>query len=72
MTFRRNQCSHAPNNATIHTQNEGIINGVKNSAQIRFLAKIAQILDPDDIKREQERFTTDNLSADNKKRHDYL
>ena len=55
-----------PTMQLIHTQNEGIINSVKNSAQIRFLAKIAQILDPDDIKRERERFTTDNLSADNK------
>ena len=49
----------------IHTQNEGIINAVKNSANIRFLAKVANMLKPDDIKKERKRFTEDNLSADN-------
>ena len=49
----------------IHTQNEGIINAVKNSANIRFLAKVANILKPEDIKKERKRFTEDNLSADN-------
>lgn len=50
----------------IHTQNQGIINGVKNSANIRFLAKIANLVKPDDIKKERERFTEENLSSDNK------
>ena len=49
----------------IHTNNQGIINGVKNSAAIRFLAKIANLFDSEDIKKERERFTKDNLSADN-------
>jgi hypothetical protein len=49
----------------IHTQNQGIINGVKNSATIRFLAKIAGMIKPEDITAERERFTKDNLSADN-------
>ena len=49
----------------IHTQNEGIINAVKNSANIRFLAKVANMLKPEDIKKERQRFTEDNLSADN-------
>ena len=55
-----------PTMQLIHTQNQGIINGVKNSANIRFLAKIANILNPEDIKKERNRFTEDNLSADNK------
>ena len=50
----------------IHTQNEGIVNAVKNSASIRFLAKVANMLKPEDIKKERERFTEENLSADNK------
>ena len=49
----------------IHTQNEGIINAVKNSANIRFLAKVANMLKPEDIKKERKRFTEDNISADN-------
>lgn len=55
-----------PTMQLLHTQNEGIINAVKNSANIRFLAKIANVLKPEDIKKERERFTQDNLSEDNK------
>jgi len=55
-----------PTMQLIHTSNEGIINAVKNSANIRFMAKIANMLKPEDIKKERERFTEDNLSADNK------
>ena len=55
-----------PTMQLLHTQNEGIINAVKNSANIRFLAKIGNILKPEDIKAERERFTADNLSEDNK------
>ena len=55
-----------PTMQLLHTQNEGIINAVKNSANIRFLAKIANLLKPEDIKAERDRFTQDNLSEDNK------
>ena len=55
-----------PTMQLIHTQNEGILNAVKNSASIRFLAKVANMLKPEDIKKERERFTEENLSADNK------
>lgn len=55
-----------PTMQLLHTQNEGIINAVKNSANIRFLAKVANMLKPEDIKKERERFTQDNLSEDNK------
>lgn len=54
-----------PTMQLIHTQNEGIINGVKNSANIRFLAKIANMISPEDIKKERQRFTEENLSAEN-------
>lgn len=49
----------------IHTQNMGIIEGVKNSATLRFMAKLAMALSPGDVKKERERFKKDNLSADN-------
>lgn len=54
-----------PTMQLIHTQNEGIINAVKNSANIRFLAKVANMLKPEDIKKERQRFTEENLSAEN-------
>jgi hypothetical protein len=54
-----------PTMQLIHANNQGIINGVKNSASIRFLAKIANMISPEDIIAERERFTKDNLSSDN-------
>lgn len=61
------ECNAAlkPTMQLIHTNNQGIIAGVKSSAQIRFLAKIANIIDPKDITKERERFAAENLSADN-------
>lgn len=54
-----------PTMQLITTQNQGIINGVKNSASIRFLAKIANMIKPEDITKERQRFTEDNLSSEN-------
>lgn len=64
--FGEDNSTLKPTMQLIHTQNEGIINAVKNSANIRFLAKVANMLKPEDIRKERERFTEDNLSADNK------
>ena len=64
--FGEDNTTLKPTMQLIHTQNEGIINAVKNSANIRFLAQVANMLKPEDIKKERERFTEDNLSADNK------
>jgi len=49
----------------INTQNQGITNGVKQSATIRFLAKLTNILKPEDMKRERDRLVADNLDATN-------
>lgn len=49
----------------IHTQNQGIIEGVKNGASLRFVAKLANALKPEDLKAEKERFCRDNLSSSN-------
>ena len=49
----------------INTQNEGIINGIKNSAAIRFLARLSMTLKAKDIKDEQERLREINLSPEN-------
>lgn len=47
-------------------QKQGIVEGIKQSAVIRFMAKIGQSLRPEDISKERDRFSTDNLSSDNK------
>lgn len=49
----------------IDTQNQGIINGIKSSACIRFIAKLATIIKPEDLKKEQTRLKEENLGADN-------
>ena len=49
----------------IHANNQGVIEGVKNSASIRFIGKLAQVLKPSDIEAERKRFTETNLSASN-------
>ena len=47
-------------------QKQGIEEGIKQSAILRFMAKIGQTLRPEDIKKERDRFAKDNLSSDNK------
>jgi len=49
----------------MYTQDQGIVNGVKNSANIRFIARLANVLLEKDLKKERERFSTVNLSSDN-------
>lgn len=63
--FGESNAAFRPTMELINTQNQGIINGVKNSASIRFLAKIANMIKPEDITKERERFTKDNLSPEN-------
>lgn len=49
----------------IDMQAQGIEEGIKQSATLRFMAKMGQILHPDDIEKEKNRFSKQNLSADN-------
>ena len=49
----------------IDTQNQGIELGIKNSAAIRFMAKLGNSLRPDDIEAERERFVKSNFGAAN-------
>ena len=49
----------------ITTQNQGIIEGVKSSASLRFMAKLAQVLKDKDIEEERKSFRENNLSAQN-------
>ncbi len=48
----------------IHMQNEGIEAAVENSATYRFMAEVANFTKPEDLAKERERFTAENLSAD--------
>ena len=48
-----------------HIQNEGIINGIKSSANIRGILSFAQILSPEKLKDEKEKFMDEYLSMSN-------
>ena len=44
-------------------QNQGIAEGIKNSASFRFMARAKRALDPDDLEKEQNRFTEKHLAG---------
>lgn len=46
-------------------QRQGMKEAIKQSAVIRFMAKVGQTLRPEDLKKERQRFSEENLSADN-------
>jgi len=48
----------------IHIQNQGIQQGVKNSATFRFMAQLSNFAKPEDLAKERARFTEENLSAE--------
>lgn len=49
----------------MNTQNEGIVNGIKNSAIIRGILKSVNVIKENDLKKARDRFVEDNLSASN-------
>jgi len=69
--FNSNDLLGENNNAIIpalelaHTQNEGIIQGIKSGARIRGILKFEQILNPEKMKQEKDRFIDDYLSISN-------
>lgn len=44
-------------------QNQGIREGIKNSASFRFMARAKRAIDPDDLEKEQNRFTEKHLKG---------
>lgn len=49
----------------IHIQNQGIEEGVKSAAAIRFIANLSNFAKPEDLAKEQKRYTSENLSKSN-------
>ena len=54
-----------PTMELLNAQNQSIINGVKASVSVRFLARLANVLKPETLREERDRLVKDNLSADN-------
>ena len=63
--FGESNSALLPTMSLLDTQRQGIIEGVKQSAHIRFMARLAQVLRPSDITAERKRFTEENLSVEN-------
>lgn len=59
-----NQCLR-PTMDLISTQNQGIIEGIKSSAAVRFIGKLAHTLKEKDIQEERKNFRENNLAASN-------
>lgn len=51
--------------AVMDIQKQGMQDAIKQSAIIRYMAKIGQSLRPEDLEKEKKRFSEDNLSSDN-------
>ena len=49
----------------IQTHNQGIIEGVKNSASVRFMGRLANTYKPEEIERQRKNFRESNLATDN-------
>lgn len=48
----------------LHTQNQGIEEGIRNSASFRFMATVGNFAKSDDIAKERKNWVRDNLGAD--------
>ena len=55
----------SPTMDLLNTQNEGITEGIKQSASIRFLARLTNTILPEHLKKERQALTEANLGTDN-------
>lgn len=53
-----------PTMELIHAQNQGIQEGIKNSATYRFFAKVGNFTKPEDLAKERKRFTAQNFGEE--------
>lgn len=62
------ETNHAlfPTMDLIHIQNQGIEEGVKSAATYRFMAQLSNFSKAEDLAKERQRFTSENLSRDAK------
>lgn len=63
--FGESNAALYPTMQLINTHNQGIVEGVKQSATIRFMARLANVYKAEDIAKERTRFTQENLSYEN-------
>ena len=54
-----------PTMQMIAQQSQSVLEGAKNAASLRFMARIATVMKPEQLKDERKRFNEENLSAEN-------
>lgn len=62
--FGTNNVALKPTMDLMNIQNQGIQENIKNGASFRFMAKLTNFAKPEDIKKERENFTEQNLKTD--------
>lgn len=62
--FGESNSALAPTMDLIHTQDQGIKEGIKNSATFRFMAKLNNFSKPEDLAKERKRFSRENFEAE--------
>lgn len=62
--FGSNNTALNPTMDLINIQNQGIKENIKNGASFRFMAKLTNFAKPEDIKKERENFTEQNLKTE--------
>ena len=64
--FGENNRALLPTMDLVQIQNQGIQEGVKSAATYRFMASMTHFVKPEDLAKERQRFTAENLSRDAK------
>lgn len=62
--FGESNAALNPTLQLLHTQNQGIAEGIKNSASFRFMATVSNFSKATDLANERKRWTAQNLGAD--------
>lgn len=62
--FGENNAALTPTMELINIQNQGITEGVKSGATFRFMAKVNNFTKPEDLAKERQRFTRENLQGE--------
>ncbi|MBR6090851.1 MAG: phage portal protein [Anaerolineaceae bacterium] len=63
--FGSSNAALSPTIRLIDAQTDGIINGVKSSANVRFLGRVANFIDDEDLAKAREKFVEQNLGPSN-------
>lgn len=62
--FGNTNAALSPTLGIIHMQDQGVQEGIKNSATFRFMAKVNNFIKPEDLSKERQRFNRENMQGE--------